>query len=191
MVGDVLEVAVALRRRVLHRLARHGGRARRHDDGRLGVAFGDAGVSTVLVVSAIAGERGQRARHLVEQGTGQGAVIDVVGGQRGGDDLAGVGVHAEVQLSPRPPRAGAVFLEQPLAWPAQLEPRAVHQQVHGLGIATSLGAGPPRLRHFHRYGPPAEGGVVRHTQGEAEQADDGADQAFGRKRCLSPTLRAN
>src|SRR4051812_42499911 len=27
--------------------------------------------------------------------------------------------------------------------------------------------------------PPAEGGVVRHTQAEAEQADDGADQAFG------------
>ena len=101
------------------------------------------------------------------------------GGQRGGHNLAGVGVHAEVQLAPRPAHSGAVFLEQPLAWPAQLEPRAVHQQVHGLGIAPSLGAGSPRLRHVHRCGPSAEGGVVRHTQGEAEQADDGADQAFG------------
>jgi hypothetical protein len=72
-----------------------------------------------------------------------------------------------------------VLLEQPLAGPAQLEPRAVHQQVHGRGIAPSLGAGSPRLRHFYRCGPPAEGGVIRHTQGEAEQANDGANQAFG------------
>src|SRR3954449_12520268 len=68
------------------------------DDGRFGVALGDAGVTTVLVVSAIARERGHRPRHLVEQGTGLGAVIHVGGGQRGGDDLAGVGVHAEMQM---------------------------------------------------------------------------------------------
>src|SRR5919205_1124875 len=118
LLGNVLEVAVALRRLALSRLARHGGRARRHDDGRLGMALGDAGVNTLLIVSAIARERGHRPRHLVEQGTGLKAVIDVVGGQRGGDDLAGVGVYAEMQLSPRPPRAGTVLLEQPLAWPA-------------------------------------------------------------------------
>src|SRR4051812_14636819 len=60
VVGDVLEVAVALRRRALHRLARHGGRTRRHDDGRFGVTLGDAGVDAILVVSAITRERGQR-----------------------------------------------------------------------------------------------------------------------------------
>ena len=37
----------------------------------------------------------------------------------------------------------------------------------------------PRLGHLHRCGPPAQGGVVRHAQREAKQADDGADQAFG------------
>src|SRR5215203_1649571 len=98
VLGDVLEVAVALRRIVFSRLARHGARARRHDDLRLGVALGDAGVSTVLIVRAIGRERDHRPRHLVEQGTGLGAVIDVVGGQCGGDDLAGVGVHAEMQM---------------------------------------------------------------------------------------------
>jgi hypothetical protein len=51
-----------------------------------------------LVLSAITRERGHRSRHLVEQGTGLGAVIDVGGGQHGGDDLAGVGVHAEMQM---------------------------------------------------------------------------------------------
>src|SRR3954453_7496770 len=84
-----------------------------------------ARVVPVLVVRTIPREGGHRPRHLVEQGTGLGAIIDVGGGQRGGDDLAGVGVHAEMQLSPRPPHAGAVLLEQPLAGPAQLEPRAV------------------------------------------------------------------
>src|SRR3982751_2007384 len=93
--------------------------------------------------------------------------------------VQGLTPNAPYKLSPRPPHAGAVFLDQPLAGPAPLEPRAVHQQVYGRGIAPSLGAGSPRLRHVHRCGPAAEGGVVRHTQGEAEQADDGANQAFG------------
>src|SRR5215210_7378535 len=81
LLGDELEVAVALRRIALGRLARHGSRARRHDDLRLGVALGDAGVNTVLVVRAIGRDGGHRPRHLVEQGTGLGAVIDVVGGR--------------------------------------------------------------------------------------------------------------
>ena len=57
------------------------------------------------------------------EGTGLGAVIDVVGGQRGGHNLAGVGVHAEVQLAPRPAHSGAVLLDQPLPGPAQLGSR--------------------------------------------------------------------
>ncbi len=53
LLGNELEVAVALRRRTLGRLARRGSCTRRHDDGRLRVALADAGVNTVLVVSAI------------------------------------------------------------------------------------------------------------------------------------------
>src|SRR3954453_2616442 len=98
VLGDELEVAVALRRRALSRLAWHGRRARRYDDGRLGVALPDAGVNTILVVRTIAREGGHRSVHLNEEGTGLGAVIHVVGGQRGGDDLAGVSVHAEMQM---------------------------------------------------------------------------------------------
>src|SRR5215217_3535206 len=83
------------------------------------------------------------------------------------------------KLSPRPARLGAVFLDQPLAGPAQLQTRAVDEQVQGFGTATSIGAGPLRPRHVHRYGPPAEGGVVRHSEIKPKQAEDGADQAFG------------
>jgi len=60
----------------------------------------------VLVVSAIAGERGHHARDLIEQGADLGAVVDLLGGQRGCDDLAAAGIHADVQLSPRPARQG-------------------------------------------------------------------------------------
>src|SRR5215207_6086081 len=50
VLGDVLEVAVALRRFAFSRLARHDSRTRRHDDLRLRMALGDAGVNTILIV---------------------------------------------------------------------------------------------------------------------------------------------
>jgi hypothetical protein len=43
--------------------------------------------------------------------------------------VAGVGVQAKMQFAPGLARAGAMFLDQPLAWPTQLQARAVHQQV--------------------------------------------------------------
>src|SRR3712207_8955036 len=46
------------------------GRAWWNDDGGRGMAFADAGVNAFLIVRAIARERGQRARDLVQQGTG-------------------------------------------------------------------------------------------------------------------------
>src|SRR4051794_8985125 len=65
--GDEPEVAGAPRRLGPGRLARHRRRARRDDDGRLGVALRDAVVDAILIVPAVAGERGQRARHLIER----------------------------------------------------------------------------------------------------------------------------
>src|SRR5215217_5923727 len=44
-------------------------------------------------------------------------------GQRGGHDLAGVGIPAEVQFPPGSARLRAVLLDQPLARPAELEAR--------------------------------------------------------------------
>jgi len=70
-----------------------------------------------------------------------------------------------------------VLLEQPLALAAQLQARAVHQQVHG--FAASTGVGVPRPRHLQRRRTPAQRRVVRHAQAQAEQADDGAEQALG------------
>ena len=171
--GDAVQMAVALRGCRLGRLARHGRGTRRHDDRRFRMALGDHGGHAVLVVSAIGGERRRRCRHLVEQGADRGTVVHLLRGQHRRDDLAGVGVHADVQPAPGPARLGAVLLDQPLARAAELEARAVHQQVQGLAV-------PARLRSWRlqRLRPAAKGGVVRHSQIEPEQADDGADQTF-------------
>src|SRR5215207_1801604 len=132
-------MAVALCRLALGHLARHGRRAWRDDDGRLRMALRDTGVNAILVIRTVARDRGYRPCRLVEQGTDLSAVVGLSPGQRCGHDLAGVGVYTEMQLSPRPARAGAMFLDQPLAWPTQLQARTVHQQMHGLGTVASIG----------------------------------------------------
>ena len=74
----------------------------------------DAGVDSVLVISTVAGERGHHARDLIQQGADLGTVVDLLGRERGGDDLTAAGIQADVQLSPRPADLGAVLLQQPL-----------------------------------------------------------------------------
>src|SRR3954470_5862061 len=98
-------MTVPLGRRGLGRLAWHGRGTRWHNDRRFRVTLGDRGGNAFLVVGAVRGERGHWCRHLVEQGANLGAVIDVVGGQRRRDNLASVGVYADVQL----PRTGAFW----------------------------------------------------------------------------------
>src|SRR4051795_10956429 len=137
LLGDELQVAVPLRRRGLGRGAGHGGRARRNDDGRARVALGHVGVDALLVVRAVRREGGDRVLDLVQQGADLGGVVFVAVGQGGGHDPAGLGVHAEMELPPRPAPLGAVLLDQPLARAVELQPRAVDQQVHGAGIAAS------------------------------------------------------
>src|SRR4051812_33088057 len=185
LLGDELEVAVPLRRRSLGRLARYRRRARRDDDLRLGVALGHVGVNALLVVRAVRREGGDRVRDLVEQGADLGGVVLAAVGQRGRHDPAGPGVHAQVHLAPGAAPLRAVLLHQPLARAVELQPRAVDQQVQGLGTAAGVVAvARPRAarlrpRHLQRLGPAAQGGVVRHGEVEPEQADDGADQPFG------------
>ena len=102
MPGNVLEVAVPLRRCALSRVARHGVRAWRDNHDRHGMALGHAGVDAILVIRTVGGERRHRPCDLVEQGIGLRCVVHVLGGQRGGHDPASAGVHAQVQHAPRP-----------------------------------------------------------------------------------------
>jgi hypothetical protein len=67
----------------------------------------DLTVDIVLIVRPIAGKRRNRARNLLQQGTDPRAVIDILAGQLGGNDLSGVGIHPDMELSPGPGIAGA------------------------------------------------------------------------------------
>src|SRR3954453_1250527 len=160
------------RRCGLRGFARHRIRARRHDYGRLRMAGRDFGIDVVTVVGAVAGDGRHRPIDPVEQGTDLGAVIDILVGQHRGDDPAGVGVRGEMQHSPGPAPLGAVLLDQPFTGAAELQPRAVHQQVHRRA---------PRLRsrHLQRRGSPAEGAVIRHREVEGSV----------RARAIAPWLR--
>src|SRR5438270_5223910 len=109
MFGNHLQMPVTRSGRRLGGLARHRIRARWHDDRGFGMTGSDRAVDAVLVVCAIAGERGDGTIDLVEQGTDLRAVIDIIGGECRGDDPTRVGIDADVQLAPRPAPAVACF----------------------------------------------------------------------------------
>src|SRR4051812_22938294 len=92
--------------------------------------FSDGVVDASLIVGSIAGHRGKRSCDLVEQGPNLRAIIDIMGRQLCREDLPSLGLHPDVQLAPGPASAGPMLLDQPLAGPAELPARAVHQQVH-------------------------------------------------------------
>ena len=81
------------------------------DDRGFGMTGSDRAVDAVLVVCAIAGERGDGTIDLVEQGTDLRAVIDIIGGECRGDDPTRVGIDADVQFAPRPAPARTMLLD--------------------------------------------------------------------------------
>src|SRR5438876_11642904 len=123
---------VALGRRGLCRGTWHPARTWRHNDRRIRMTLADLTVDIVPIVCPIASKRRNRARNLLQQGTDLRAVIDILAGQLGGNNLSRVGVHADMKLSPAPTRPCGVLLDEPLTGTAELEPCAVDQQVDRL-----------------------------------------------------------
>ena len=93
------------------------------------MTLADLTVDIVPIVRSIAGKRRNRSGNLLKQRTDPRAVIGILAGQLGGDDLSSVGVHADMELPPGPTRPCGVLLDEPLTGTAELEPGAVHQQV--------------------------------------------------------------
>src|SRR5438128_3230791 len=121
------------------RLAPRSNAAAGHNDRRIRMTLADHTVDIVPIVRPIAGKRRNRARNLLQQGTDLRAVIDILAGQLGGDDLSCVGVHPDVELSPGPTHLCGVLLDQPLTGTAELEPGAVHQQVDRFAACDVIG----------------------------------------------------
>jgi hypothetical protein len=112
------------------------------------VTLADLSVDIVPIVRPISSKRRNRHRNLLKQGTDLRAVIDILAGQVGGDDLSSVGVDTDVELSPGPTRPCGMLLDQPLTGTAELEPCAVDQQVSGLlpgGGCDTCSVSPRRL----------------------------------------------
>ncbi|GEO17959.1 hypothetical protein MAE02_56550 [Microvirga aerophila] len=68
-----------------------------------------------MVVGAITSEGGEWAWDLVEQEFNLRAVIDLAGRQSRREDLPGLSVNTNVQLSPGSASPGTMLLDQPLA----------------------------------------------------------------------------
>ncbi|MGA7866901.1 MAG: hypothetical protein WCA23_23415, partial [Stellaceae bacterium] len=70
----------------------------------------------------VPGKRCKRPCNLLKQGTDLRAVIDILTGQLGGDDLSRVGVNADMELSPGPTRPCGALPDEPLTGTAELDP---------------------------------------------------------------------
>ena len=126
LLGDGGDMAVALGRRGFAGLAQDRTGARRHDDGRVRVMLAHRVIDPVLIIGSVTGEGGERP-HPVQHGHGMGAVIDLLLGQLGCDDLAAFAVEGEMQLTPCAPLRAAMLFDQPFARTAELQPGAVDQ----------------------------------------------------------------
>ena len=136
------------------------------------MTLADLTVDIVAIIGAVTGKRRNRARNLLQQGTDLRAVIDILAGQLGGDDLSSVGIHPDMELSPAPTRPCDVLFDQPLTGTAELEPGAVHQQVDRF-TARSWS------RHRQCLTPSADRRMVGCCEIKIKQPKKGCDQPFG------------
>src|SRR5215217_7000937 len=113
------------------------------------MTFSDGVVDANLIVCSISDEGGEWTWDLVEQRPNLRAIINIMGRRLRCEDLPSLGIHPDVLLAPGPASPGPMLLDQPLAGPAELQARAVQQQVH-----RSSGAG-TWLWHLQGCGPPA------------------------------------
>src|SRR3984893_11797168 len=133
---------------------------------------GPRSVDIVPIVRPIASKRRNRARNLLQHRTDLRAVIDILAGQLGGDDLSSVGIHPDMALSRAPTRPYGVLLDQPLTGTAELEPCAVHQQVDRFAAWSWS-------RHRQRLAPSADRRMVGRCEIMIKQPQKGSDQPFG------------
>src|SRR4029077_4777428 len=143
-----------------------------HNDRRIRITLAALTVNNGAIVRSIAGKRRDRSGNLLQQGSDLRAVIDIVAGQVGGDDLSRVGVHPDMELSPGPTRPCGVLLDQPLTGTAELEPCAVHQQVYRF-------AARGWSRHRQCLAASAHRRMVWRREIKTQQRKNGCDQPFG------------
>jgi hypothetical protein len=113
-------MVVVLGRVRFGRRAGNGRRSWRYDNRSLCGMLGYNIVNPVLVVGAVRDDGGEWVVDLGKQRAEFGGIVDLLAGQGRGDDHAGPGIDAQVQLAPGATALGSMLLDQPLAGPAEL-----------------------------------------------------------------------
>src|SRR5207249_78433 len=144
----------------------HRARTRRHNGRRIRMTLADLTVDIVAIIGAVAGKRRNRTRNLLQQGIDLRAVIDILAGQLGGNDLSSVGVHPDMELSPGPTHLCGVLLDQPLTGTAKLEP--------GEGGGQELAARVGRSWRKLHIGVDADTGEIIAAELTGKDVDDGS-----------------
>jgi hypothetical protein len=85
------------------------------------MTLGNRLADLVLIVDAVGGEGSDGTGDLVEQSASHRGIVDILPGHRDGDDLAAVGVDADMQLPPRAAAGRSVLFDQPFAGSAKLQ----------------------------------------------------------------------
>ncbi len=163
-------MGVPPRRRGLGRLARHRARARRHDDGRTRMAGRDLGVeaSRSYAPSPVKDATGPSIR------SSRGPVRE--------PSSASLPVSSDATIRPVSASVARWSLLQACAARCRAS-RPATRRARTAAVPCCPPAGAraragARPRHRQRPGPAAERAVVGHGEVEAEQGDDGGDEAF-------------
>src|ERR1700722_13009061 len=128
-IGDHPQMAVALCRSSFGRRTRHRTRPWRHDNSGVRMTLGNSLADLILIVAAVSSEGNNRIGDLVEQSVSHRGIVDILPGQRDGDDLAAGGIDADMQLPPGSAPRRSVLFDQPFAGSAEPQAGAVHQQM--------------------------------------------------------------
>src|SRR3954452_19159753 len=165
---DDPNVAIALALRLGVLCARHRRGTWWDNDIRrwIGLVAGDGLVHRLAIIGTVRHHGGNLALDRLEQRRHLTGVIGSIVGQDAGDDLAGAGIHGEVQLAPGSARP-AVLLLIPLALAEQLQASAVDHQVQR-AVRDDLGLPPGKAAAAA-----AERGMVGNTQLLPEQPKHG------------------
>lgn len=102
------------------------------------MTLGNRLADLVLIVGAVGGKGRNGIGDLIEKRVNHRSIVDIPLGHLDGDDLAAIGIDADMQFAPGPAAGHAVLFDQLFAGAAQLQTGAVHEQMQRAGTAASM-----------------------------------------------------
>jgi hypothetical protein len=137
------------------------------------MTLGNRLADLVLIVDAIGGEGSDGVGDLIEQSVSHRGIVGILSGHRDGDDLAAVGIDADMQLRQDRRRDVPCFSTSNSPAPPSIRPVLSTSKCSGpVPSRRSRGTSNVLARRLRRR-------VVRQGEVEPEQSDDRADQTFG------------